>query len=81
MSCADDQAAGGIVESAYAWLWWRLCYAICADGHWTYRKAGHVVSSIPIVAVLTGARAWRCVTVGCGAAHAGLARSQTLQIR
>ena len=26
MSCANDQAAGGRVESAYAWLWWRLCY-------------------------------------------------------
>jgi hypothetical protein len=49
-----------------------VLYAWTGDA--THKKAGHLVSSIPIVAVLTGvrARAWRGVTVGCGVAHAGL---------
>jgi hypothetical protein len=34
----------------------------------THKKAGHLVSSIPIVAVLTGVRAWRRVTMGCAVA-------------
>jgi hypothetical protein len=70
VSCANDQAAGVIVILEYAWT--QVLYAWTGVG--THKKAGHLVSSIPIVAVLTGVRAWRGVTVGCagcGVAHAG----------
>jgi hypothetical protein len=84
VSCANDQASedGFRISIRVA-----ICSDICVLGRWTHRKAGHLVSSIPIVAaVLTGARAWRGVTVRAGVAHAGWGGPRTrtrtlLQIR
>jgi len=69
VSCANDQAARVIIESAYAWpLTVLYCYA---RERTLYSQKGGP-PRFKHSDRRSGAGAWRSVTVRCGAVHAGL---------